>query len=337
MARTTLDSMELGRDWIHLDTLPDLTLSMGKRPGDWVSETIPLPSPEDSGLLLALVCASVFRADRDWVPGAASTWEVLACQEHSRVVPGHRIFSHPSPPCGFCPACLAGSPSLCQDAQLRPSAPGWFSRHRILHPWSARRGTLTLPSDLDAGAASLLEPLARILRLERMFPRRNRILASGADLPAALAGMALEGPRRRVLLDPNSRFGTATYGFHAVVPDALSAREALDGPVDLILLFDGSPESVQTALDALSPGTEVAAFVPWAPVSELAERLWRMEASWTALCGTSPEDWNAAARRLPALADRLCTLPSAKLPLEEAHRAHGLLEKERELLRVELA
>src|ERR1019366_7058883 len=130
--------------------------------GEWLPEMTSLPSPEDGGFLLTLVCASVFRADRHWLPGAASTWEVLACQENSRVVPGLRVFSHPSPPCGFCPACLAGAPSLCQDAQLRPSTPGWFSRHRTLHPWSSRRGTVPLPSDLDSGAASLLEPLARI-------------------------------------------------------------------------------------------------------------------------------------------------------------------------------
>lgn len=328
--------MELGRDWIHLDTLPDQTLAMGNRPGDWSGDAVTLPSPEDGGLLLTLISASIFRSQRHWLPGAAANWEVLACQEHSRVVPGLRLFSHPSPPCGFCPACQAGSHSLCKDAQLRPSSPGWFSRHRTLHPWSARRGTVALPSDLDPGAASLLEPLARILRLERTFPRRNRVLAIGADLPAALAGMSLEGPRRRVLLDPHPRFGSETYGFHAVAADAPAAREAL-GPADLILLFDGSPCSVQAALDCLSPGTAVAAFFPWDEVSGFSERLWRMEASWTALCGTSPDDWTAAARRLPALADRLCALPTAKLPLEEAHLAHGLLEKERELLRVELA
>ena len=328
--------MELGRDWIHLDTLPDRTLALGNKPGDWSPEMIALPPPEDGGLLLSLVAASVFRAERHWLPGAASTWEVQACQELSRVVPGLRLFSHPSPPCGFCPACQAGSPSLCRDALLRPSTPGWFSRNRALHPWSARRGTIALPSDLDPGAASLLEPLSRILRTERVFARRNRILAIGADLPAALAGMALEGPRRRVLLDPNPRFGGATYGFHAVVTDAAAAREALDGPADLILLFDGAVESVQMALDVLSPGTAVAAFVPWNPVPDLSERLWQAEASWTALGGTSPDDWTAAARRLPALADRLCTLPAAKLPLEDAHLAHALLDRERELLRVEL-
>jgi hypothetical protein len=170
-----------------------------------------------------------------------------------------------------------------------------------------------------------------------MFPRRNRILTIGADLPAALAGMALEGPRRRVLLDANPRFGSAMYGYHALVADVSAARDALDGPADLIILFDGTNESVQAALDALSPGTAVAAFVPWNTVDDLPERLWRAEASWTSVCGTSPDDWTAAARRLPALADRLCTLPSAKLPLEEAHRAHGMLQKDRELLRVELA
>lgn len=287
--------------------------------------------------MLTLVAASIFRADRHWLPGASAVWEVLACQEQSRVVPGLRLFSHPSPPCGFCPSCQAGCPSLCLDAQIRPSGPGWFSRHRVLHPWSARRGTVALPSDLEPGAASLLEPLARILRSERLFPRRNRILAIGADLPAALAGMALEGPRRRVLLDPDSRFGSATCGYHAVVADADSAREALDGSVDLILLFDGKSESVRSALDLLSPGTAIAAFVPWTAVPDLPERLAATEASWTTMGGTSPEDWKAAARRLPALSARLEALPCARLSLEEAHKAHALLENERELLRVELS
>jgi len=287
--------------------------------------------------VLTLVAASVFRSERHWLPGAAAIWEVLACQEQSRVVPGLRLFSHPSPPCGFCPSCQAGCPSLCADAQIRPSGPGWFSRHRVLHPWSARRGTVALPSDLEPGAASLLEPLARILRLERVFPRRNRILAIGADLPSALAGMALEGPRRRVLLDPDSRFEGATHGYHEVVRDAGAAREALDGTADLILLFDGKAESVQSALDLLSPGTAIAAFVPWRNVPDLPDRLAVAEASWTTMGGASPEDWKASARRLPALSARLESLPCARLPLEEAHKAHSLLERDRELLRVELS
>ena len=331
-----MGGMELGRDWIHLEALPDQTLAMGNQPGHWLPETRPLPPPEDGGLVLSLLCASIFRAERDWSAGTAATWEVLACQEQSRVVPGMHLFSHPSPPCGFCPACQAGSPSLCQDAQLRPSSPGWFSRHRTLHPWTARRGTISLPSDLDPSATSLLEPLSRILRIERLFQRRNRILAIGADLPAALAGMALEGPRRRILLDPVSRFGSATYGYHALVGDVSEAREALDGPADLILLFDGAPDSVQAALDTLSPGTVVVAFVPWTSTSQLAGRLWSQEASWIPISGTSPEDWTAAARRLPALANRLGTLPSMRLPLEDANQAWGILENERELLRIEL-
>ncbi|HXP89854.1 MAG TPA: hypothetical protein VN931_02880 [Fibrobacteria bacterium] len=329
--------MDLGSDWIHLEALPEQTLALGNRPGDWVPETVRLPSPEDGGLILSLVAASVFRSERHWLPGASAAWEVLACQEQSRVVPGLRLFSHPSPPCGFCPSCKAGCPSLCLDARIRSSGPGWFSRHRVLHPWSARRGTIALPSDLEPGAASLLEPLARILRLERLFPRRNRILAIGADLPSALAGMALEGPRRRVLLDPESRFGSGTHGYHEVVADAGAAREALCGPADLVLLFDGKAESVQSALDLLSPGTAVAAFVPWKNVSALPDRLAAAEASWTTMGGTSPEDWNVSARRLPALSARLEALPCARLSLEEAHEAHSLLDREKELLRVQVA
>jgi hypothetical protein len=194
-----------------------------------------------------------------------------------------------------------------------------------------------LPSDLEPGAASLLEPLARILRLERLFPRRNRILAIGADLPAALAGMALEGPRRRVLLDPDSRFGGATHGYHEVVADTVAAREALDGSADLILLFDGEVDSVRSALDLLSPGTAIAAFVPWKNVPDLPARLTAAEASWTTMGGTSPEDWNASARRLPILSSRLEALPCARLSLEEAHKAQFLLERERDLLRIQVA
>jgi hypothetical protein len=122
-----------------------------------------------------------------------------------------------------------------------------------------------------------------------------------------------------------------------VVRDAAAAREALDGSADLILLFDGKAESVQSALDLLSPGTAIAAFVPWKNVSELPERLATAEASWTTMGGTSPEDWKTSARRLPALAARLEALPCARLSLEEAHEAHSLLEKERELLRVQVA
>jgi len=253
------------------------------------------------------------------------------------VVPGMRLFSHPSPSCGICPACRSDAHAFCPDSLRRPSGPGWFSRQRVLHAWSARRGSLVLPSDLDAGAASLLEPLSVVLRLERLFPRRDRVVVVGGGLPAILAGMALEGPRRRILLgqDPDSR--ASERGFHAVCRDSSTARLALDGPADLVVLADGDPASVRFAAELLAPGTAVASFAAPEEAADLPARIHAVGGSWRSVVGSGPDDWNLASRRLPALADRLANLPVHRMELERAQEAAGFLDADPALLRVELS
>ena len=331
-------AMELAVDWIHLEPIPDLTLSMGEAVGAWRPGETALPVPEPGGLVLSLVAASVWAGDPGFaIPGAASVWEVLACEERERVVPGLPVFAHPSPSCGICPACRSDSHALCLDAHRRPSGPGWFSRHRTLHPWNARRGVIQLPPGVDPGAASLLEPLARILRLERRFPRRDRVVVVGSGLPAFLAGIALEGPRRRVLVGADPCGMASERGFHAACSGSETAREALDGPADLVVLVDGSLESVRIALGLLSPGTSVVSLVPCPTPPGFLEAFHAHGASWTALVGTSPDDWAVSARRLPGLSDRLAGLPFARLPLEQSGEAQSLLASNPELLRVELS
>ena len=77
------------------------------------------------------------------------------------VVPGTAVVAANSAPCGECPYCLRGSPSLCDDLLFWNGAYAEFAR---IPARVVRKNLLRLDDGLEFREAAMVEPLACVVR-----------------------------------------------------------------------------------------------------------------------------------------------------------------------------
>lgn len=212
---------------------------------------------------------------------------------------GDRVFVHHHAPCFGCRACERGEYVQCVTWRSTKIDPGGIAEYfRVSQANLA--DTLVLPHGVDFADASLVEPLACVVKsLRRSGVRANeRLYVIGLGVMGllhVLAGGALGAevyggdflPERRAVAERNG----ATV-FH---PDEVQG--ALREGADVVICGPGTDAAMRAAVDAAAPAGTVVMFTPFppeVPVTIDSQRLYfgdlRIVASYS--CG--PDDTRAA-------------------------------------------
>jgi L-iditol 2-dehydrogenase len=257
------------------------------------------------------------------VPEPDPSLEVVACglcgsdveklgRAPAGTVPGHEVVVRTDSgrqalihhrPCGACERCRAGRESTCEAFAQPTIVPGGFAE-RVL----AAEG-VDIPDGVDDARATMVEPLACVLRGAERVPR-GRVLVVGNGFVGRLFTAVLE------------RRGDEVF---AVDADPRRAGRAPDGPVDAAVVCAGA--GGDAALAAVEPGGTVLVFADAGSLP--ADPVYRRELTVVGSRSATPETMQAAALLLPEL-----DLPEPLvLPLERF--AEGLdLFLRREALKV---
>src|SRR5262245_377686 len=207
------------------------------------------------------------------VLGHEPVGEVVAAGAGAAVRPGRRVFVHHHVPCFACGLCRAGRHTLCATFRETRIDPGGLAElFRVPEP-NARADVLELPEGLRDDAATLIEPLACILRGQRRAGVRegSRVAVVGAgsmgllQVQAALA----TGAAAVVAVEPREERRALAAAAGARVAGGLGAgavREALDGDLaDVVLVCTHHPEAIAAALHMAGPAGVVQLFAPTEP------------------------------------------------------------------------
>jgi L-iditol 2-dehydrogenase len=257
-----------------------------------------VPEPEPSFEVLACgLCGSDVEKLGPAAAGRVLGHEVVVRAGEVRLALVHHR------PCGECARCRAGHESTCERFPASTIEPGGFGE-RVL----ATDG-VEVPASLDDATATMVEPLACVLRGAERVPR-GRALVVGNGFVGRLFGAVL------------ARRGDEVFAIDA---DPARCGRAPDEPVDAAVVC--APGGAVTAVDAVSPGGTVVVF---ADAGQLpAEPVYRKELTIVGARSATPETTAEAAALLPEL-----DLPApVVLPLERF--ADGLaLYRRREVLKV---
>ncbi|HVA31979.1 MAG TPA: alcohol dehydrogenase catalytic domain-containing protein [Gaiellaceae bacterium] len=206
-------------------------------------------------------------------------------------------------PCGACARCRAGHESTCERFAEPTVVPGGFAERVLVADGVA------VPDGLDDARATMIEPLACVLRGVERVPR-GRVLVVGQGFVGRLFGTVLEQRGDEVF---------------AIDADPRRAGRAPDGPVDAVVVCarGGGAE----ALERVEPGGTVLVF---ADAGELpADVVYRRELNVAGSRSATPEAMHAAAALLTEL-----ELPEPLvLPLERFEEGLDLFLR-REALKV---
>ena len=178
-------------------------------------------------------------------------------------------------PCGACSRCHAGHETTCEQFRAETIAPGGFAERVRAHGW------VEVPDALDDARATMIEPLACVLRGAERVPR-GRVLVVGQGFVGRLFATVL------------AHRGDEVF---AVDRDARRGGREPDGPVDAAVIC--APGGAGTALDALEPGGVLLCFADAGTIP--AELVYRRELTVMGSRSATPHHMAEAAALLPAL------------------------------------
>ena len=248
---------------------------------------------------------------------------------------GERVFVHHHVPCMTCALCRAGRHTLCETFRRTRIDPGGLAELIRVPRENARADVLRLPEDVPDWAATLIEPLACVIRGQDRAGVGNgsRVAVVGAGamgllqiraaLAAGAAGVVAAEPRedRRAL--------ASVAGAVAVPePDAEAVRDALGGVLaDQVFVCTGDRRAIAGALHLAGPAGVVQLFAPTPPGELVGLDLGAIffgEVSIQSTYSAGPFDTRDALALLASGAVDAAALISHRLPLGEVQEAFRL-------------
>ncbi|MBV8735241.1 MAG: alcohol dehydrogenase catalytic domain-containing protein, partial [Solirubrobacterales bacterium] len=220
-----------------------------------VADPVPAPGEVVCDVLACGVCASDVT---DWyvsaklpaVLGHEPTGVVTAVGEGLNTVAlGDRVVIHHHAPCGECRRCRRGHETLCERFRSTGLEPGGFAE-RVRVSADLVDELLVLPDGLDSYVATMVEPLACVIRAQDRASLRagDSLLVVGAGCNGLLH---IAAARAR---------GVEVVWVRELRPERLALAEAWGAEhhgnelVDVAMVCTPKPEAIAAAAQALAPG-----------------------------------------------------------------------------------
>ena len=230
-------------------------------------------------------------------------------KEGDRVSAAHHV------PCNTCHYCLSGHHTICDTLRQTNFDPGGFAEYLRLPAINVDRGVFPLPDEVSYEEATFIEPLACILRGQRLAHMQpgNSVLVIGSGIAGLLhvqLARAL-GACRVIATDINDyrleaaqRFGAdATIRAEEDLPACL--RQVNQGHLaDLVIVCTGAISAIAQALKSVERGGIILLFAPTDPgvtiPISINELFWRNETTLTTSYASSPADYQTALNLIQA-------------------------------------
>jgi L-iditol 2-dehydrogenase len=181
---------------------------------------------------------------------------------------GTRVFVHHHVPCMVCTLCRRGRHTLCETFRATRIDPGGFAEFIRVPAANARLDVFEVPQGMSDAAATLIEPLACILRGQRMagVVEGSRVAVVGAGSMGLLeiACATALGAGSVVAIEPRADRRAHARRFGALAPDEAADALALER-ADAVFVCTHDHRGIQMALDLAAAAGVVQLFAPTEP------------------------------------------------------------------------
>lgn len=262
--------------------------------------------------------------------------------------PGDRVVAAHHVPCNTCRWCLAGHHSVCDTLRSTTFDPGGFCEKVRLPAINVDRGVFRLPDDLSFDEGTFVEPLACVVRAQRIAGVRPGlsvlVLGSGISgllhvkLACALgAGRVFATDLCDGRLEAARRFG-ASAAFRADADVPALVRGANDGRgADVVLVCASAPAAMTQAFRSVDRGGTILLFALPDPGVEIPMPmldLWRDGVTISCSYAGPPRESMEAIDLLRARRVAVADMITHRLPLAETARGFALVAEGRESIKV---
>jgi L-iditol 2-dehydrogenase len=276
-----------------------------------------------------------------------AVWEgVEGYKEGDRISAAHHV------PCNTCHYCLSGHHTVCDTLRQTNFEPGGFAEYLLLPRINVELGVFPLPDELSFEEATFIEPLACVLRGQRLSHLQPgcTVLVIGSGVAGLLhiqlarfsgAGRIIVTDIVDYRLEAARSFG-ADIAIQAEEYTPAYLRQAANGRLaDLVVLCSGAISAIAQALESVERGGTVLFFAPTEPGVSIPisvnDLFWRNEITLTSSYGGSPGDYAAALELIRAGKIRVREMITHRLGLAETGLGFQLVAQAQDSLKVIIA
>ncbi len=264
-------------------------------------------------------------------------------QEGDRVSAAHHV------PCNTCYYCLSGHHTVCDTLRRTNFAPGGFAEYVLLPAINVDRGVFPLPDEVSCEDATFIEPLACVLRGQRLAHMQpgNSVLVIGSGIAGLLhvqvagtlgAGRVIATDINSYRLEAAQRFGADT-AIYAEEDLPARLRDVNQGRLaDLVIVCTGAAPAIAQALKSVERGGTILIFAPTdpgvtVPIS-INELFWRNDITITTSYAGSPADYQTALELIRAGTIPVRQMITHRLSLAETGLGFQLVAEARDSIKV---
>ncbi len=282
-------------------------------------EEMPTPQIGPGELLVRVLASGICGSDvMEWyrldraplVLGHEIAGEIVEVGDGvERYKEGERVSAAHHVPCNTCHYCLSGHHTVCDTLRQTNFDPSGFAEYIRLPAINVDRGVFMLPDEVSYEEATFIEPLACVLRGQRLthMSPGNSVLVIGSGIAGLLhvqlartleAGRVIATDINDYRLEAARRFG-ADVAIHAGDDLPACLRQVNDGRLaDLVIVCTGATSAITQALQSVERGGTVLLFAPTEPgvaiPISINELFWRNDVTLTTSYAGSPADYMAA-------------------------------------------
>ncbi len=322
-------------------------------------EEMPIPQIGAGELLVRVEASGICGSDvMEWyridraplVLGHEIGGQVVAVgQGVERYKEGDRVTAAHHVPCNTCHYCLSGHHTACETLRRTNFDPGGFAEYIRLPAINVDRGVFLLPDGVSYEEATFVEPLACVLRGQRMARMQLgcSVLVIGSGITGLLHVQVARklGGGRVVATDINDyRLETAR---HLGADNTFRAEEDLPAVLrqvnqgclaDLVIVCTGAASAIAQALKSVERGGTILLFAPTDPGVTIPisvnELFFRNDITLTTSYAGSPADYQTALELIRAGTIKVREMITHRLSLTEAARGFQLVASARNSIKV---
>ncbi len=246
-------------------------LRIEERPVPKIADGEVLVRVRASGICSGDVMPWYIRRKAPLVLGHEPAGVVEATAGETSFAVGDRVFVHHHAPCFACRACLRGDHVQCATWRASKIDPGGIAEYFRV-PRENLRDTLVLPENVSFADASLVEPLACVVKSLRRsgVAAGDRLYVIGLGVMGLLHVLAALHLGAEVFGSdflPQRRAAAERIGATAFHPD--DAAAVLGAGADVVICGPGTALAMRASFEAAAPGGTVVMFTPFSPDTPL--------------------------------------------------------------------